>query len=229
MESSYEWQREPLPDFLQSPGLQNFIKEVYKAKGEGSFSQNEVTGTFELYLGNAIYHYAISDGPIRDRYGNLAFYDGTLPKIAAPEESNDEEIFRKYQDLILGPRSISWFTNGIANQVPDSKFDNLTAFLTLDTQGDDQPKPFLDEFVWYGLKGFEGRFRNVPPHNNPLDGYSREHLRADLIAGSMSHHIATTILQNPFFFLDDIQNLAEIVSGPQNPVDKLYRDLLQCK
>ncbi|TEY76062.1 hypothetical protein BOTCAL_0061g00210 [Botryotinia calthae] len=219
MEGS-EWQREPLPDFLRSPGLRNFIKEVYKGKKAKPNPQYNGLHNFELDLGDAAYDYAVLDGLIKQTWGDLSQwfdaahgYDGTLPKVAPPKESDELDIQPKYNALFWFNHSIDSISKIIASQAQENGLDSP------DIDYYHQPKPFLR-----GLINFENLFGNT---RTPFPEYSNQDLRQDLIAASLFHHIATTILKNPFFFLDDTQNLNETVNGPQNPVDQLYYDLLQ--
>ncbi|RAL68524.1 hypothetical protein DID88_007252 [Monilinia fructigena] len=61
----------------------------------------------------------------------------------------------------------------------------------------------------------------------PGPSYYKPQLLRDIIAASLFHHISTTILQNPFFFLDEFKWDDEILPEPQNPMHRLYRDLLE--
>ncbi|TGO58243.1 hypothetical protein BCON_0057g00300 [Botryotinia convoluta] len=216
-----EWQREPLPDFLRSPGLQKFIKEVYKGKKAKSYPQDVGVHNFELDLGDAAYDYAVSDGPVKQTWGDLSQwfnaehgYDGTLPKVAPPKESDELDIQPEYNDLFWNNHSIDSIAKRIASQARDENSNPPIDYYH-------QPKPFLR-----GLIDFQNIFGHKATEA-PLAGYSKQNLREDLIAASLFHHIATTILKNPFFFLDDVKRLNGTVDGPHNPVDKLYHDLLQ--
>ncbi|ATZ52827.1 hypothetical protein BCIN_08g04550 [Botrytis cinerea B05.10] len=221
MEGS-EWQHEPLPDFLRSPGLQDFIKEVYKGKKAKPTPQFNGLHNLELDLGDAAYDYAVLDGPVKQTWGDLSQwfnaahgYDGTLPKVAPPKESDELDIQPKYNALFWYNNSIDSVSNRIARQAQENDLDSP------DIDYYHQPKPFLR-----GLINFENLFGNT---RTPFPEYSNRDLRQDLIAASLFHHIATTILKNPFFFLDDTKTLNETVNGPQNPVDQLYYDLLRYK
>ncbi|TGO37402.1 hypothetical protein BHYA_0098g00250 [Botrytis hyacinthi] len=216
-----EWQREPLPDFLRSPGLQNFIKEVYKGKKAKPYPQDVGLHNFELDLGDAAYEYAVSDGPVKQIWGDLSQwfsaehgYDSTLPKVAPPKDSDELDIQRKYNDLFWDSHSIDSIAKRIASHARDENSDPPIDYYH-------KPKPFLR-----GLIDFQNLFGHKATES-PLAGYSKQNLREDLIAASLFHHIATTILKNPFFFLDDVKNLNGTADGPHNPVDKLYHNLLQ--
>ncbi|KAF5877356.1 uncharacterized protein Bfra_001723 [Botrytis fragariae] len=216
-----EWQREPLPDFLRSPGLQNFIKVVYKGKKGKPYPQDVGLHNFELDLGDAAYDYAVLDGPVKETWGDVSQwfnaehgYDGTSPKVAPPKESDELDIRPEYNDLFWDNHSIDSIAKLIASHARDENSNPPIDYYH-------QPKPFLR-----GLIDFQNIFGHKATEA-PLDGYSKQNLREDLIAASLFHHIATTILKNPFFFLDDVKILNGTVSGPHNPVDKLYHDLLQ--
>ncbi|TGO89674.1 hypothetical protein BPOR_0098g00050 [Botrytis porri] len=216
-----EWQREPLPNFLRIPGLQNFIKEVYKGKKAVPYPQDVGLHNFELDLGDAAYDFAVLDGPVKETWGDLTQwfnaehgYDGTLPKIAPPKESDELDIQPEYNDLFWENHSIDSIAKRIASKARDENSDPPIDIYH-------KPKPFLR-----GLIDFQNIFGHGATED-PLDEYSKQNLREDLIAASMFHHIATTILRNPFFFLDDVKKMIGTEDGPHNPVDKLYHDILQ--
>ncbi|KAF7915525.1 uncharacterized protein EAE98_011128 [Botrytis deweyae] len=223
-----EWQREPLPDFLRSPGLQNFIKEVYKGKKAKPYPQDFGQHNFEFDLGDAAYDYAVSDGPVKQTWGDLSQwfnaergYDGTSPKVAPPKESDELDIQPKYNDLFWRNHSIDSIAKQIASHARDENSDPPIDYYH-------KPKPFLRGLIdFQNIFGHKATEAPLSGYSTPLSGYSKQNLREDLIAASLFHHIAITILKNPFFFLDDVKNLNGSVDGPHNPVDKLYHDLLQ--
>lgn len=219
-----EWKREPLPDFLDHDALQDFIEEIYKARRSNSYIG---PGTNELDLGDAAYEYAKSNDYISRKY------DGdTVPRplVGAPRELSNLEIQQKYRDFFEGPFSIESVADEIAESAAVPSDQQLIDFLTPGPNSDGVfgAKPFARGFINY-LGCFSEGAKGSLPAKNPLESYYKPHLLRDIIAASLFHHISTTILLNPFFFLDTISWNDEILTEPKNPVDKLYRDLLDCK
>ncbi|ESZ90735.1 hypothetical protein SBOR_8895 [Sclerotinia borealis F-4128] len=218
-----------LPDFLEDPGLQNFIKNIHNAVKRNAFLKG--VGT-EWDLGDAVYDYHKSSGPVHDKYGDLKLYfdqnpayDGTSPKVGAPRYFNDSQLKQRYHDLFWGPHSIDSISKSISEHLGGTVEDQLIAFLT--------PQPNVENHVLSGFINYQGEGKkDFLPVKNPLDGYDRLHLIQDIVAASLSFHISIRILKNPFFFMDNPEEFLDLVLGldqawgPGNDMDLLYHSIM---